>query len=199
MKSINKLIGLTRNTLAFAMFVTALKSSIAGSLGPTVDDFSDPKKNNLGIERQFIDDTTTGGKTKVQYQVKDGVLLAKGDLAPPRGQPGWASTIFILDPHGQPQDVSEFEGVRLLIKVNKGNLAISANSTEITNFDYHSAPIVRRNDGKFHEVKIPFAQMKRTWSEQKPLNTKTIASLSLVAADVRQGSFEFEISEISFY
>lgn len=199
MKSLLKLIGLTRNTIAVTLFVTSLNSSIAGSLGPTIDDFSDPTKNSIGVERQFIDDTSSGGQTKTSYLVNDGVFSAKGDLVPPRGQPAWASAILVLDPMGLPQDASTYKGIRLLVRVNKGNLAVSANSSEITNSDYHSAAITHVNDGQFHELKIPFTQMKRTWSKQTPLNTKTIVSLSLVAVDVQKGSFDYEISEISFY
>ena len=118
---------------------------------------------------------------------------------PARGQPGWASTVLLLDPQGLPQDASAFKGIRLLVRVNKGNLSISANSSKITNFDYHAAPIIRQSDGEFHEVKIPFDKMKRAWSEQTPLNPKTLTGLSLVAVDLQKGSFDFEISELSFY
>lgn len=198
MKLLKTLIHTTRNTLTLALFAATL-NALAGDLGPTVDDFSDPKKNSLGIDRQFIDDTSAGGQTKTIHSIADGVLSAKGDILPPRGQPGWASTIWLLDPQGIPQDASSYVGVRLLVRVNKGNLAISANSSEITNFDYHAAPIIRQSDGEFHEVKIPFTDMKRAWSEQTPLNTKTIASLSLIAVDLQKGSFDFEVAEVSFY
>ena len=195
MKSIQSLI---RNTIVAALCATTL-NAIAGELGSKVDDFSDAQKNSLGIHRQFVDDTSTGGQTKVQHSIEDGVLSAKGDIVPPRGQPGWASTILLLDPQGLPQDASAYEGIRLRVRVNKGNLAISANSSEITNFDFHAAPIVRQADGEFHEVKIPFTSMKRAWSEQTPLNTRTLTALSLVAVDLQKGSFDFEIDEVSFY
>ncbi|MEX0320917.1 MAG: CIA30 family protein [Puniceicoccaceae bacterium] len=198
MKSIKSLTNITRIATTVALLTISL-NGFAADLGPTVDDFSDPVKNSLGIDRQFLDDTTAGGQTKVQHSVKDGVLAAKGDITPPRGQPGWASTILLLDPMGLPQDASEYEGIRLLIRINKGNLAVSANSSEITNYDYHAAPLVRQADGEFHEVKIPFKSMKRAWSEQVPLNTKTLSSISLVAVDLQKGSFDFEVAEVSFY
>lgn len=190
---------IVRYTIAVTVCTTILNPAIAGSLRPTVDDFSDPKTNNLGIDRQFIDDTTAGGNTETQHRVKDGVLSAKGTITPPRGQPGWASTVLLLDPEGLPRDASAYEGIRLVVRVNKGNLALSANSSEITNFDYHAAPITRQTDGDFHEVRIPFKAMKRAWSEQIPLNTETIASLSLVAIGLQRESFDYEIDEIGFY
>ena len=164
-----------------------------------VDDFSDPTKNSLGIGRQFLDDRSTGGSTQTAQTITDGVLSVKGELAPPRGQPAWASAVLLLHPEGLPQDVSTHEGVRLLLRVNQGDLSISVNSSEITNFDYHATSIARQSDGEFHEVKIPFSQLKRAWSAQTPLNTKTITSVSLVAFGLQKGSFDFEFDEVSFY
>ena len=186
----------TASLLASIFLSTAVT---AAGLDRMVDDFSHATKNNLGIERQFIDDTATGGKSKTQHSIDQGVLTAKGDLVPPRGQPAWASTVLPLDPQGEPKDASGYQGIRLRIRVNRGNLSLSANSTEITNFDYHAAPIVVRNDGKFHDVKIPFKNMKRAWSAQTRLNTKTLTSLSLVAFGVQRGSFDFAVDEVSFY
>ena len=96
-------------------------------------------------------------------------------------------------------DVSAFEGIRLVIRINRGMLSVSANSTEITNFDFHAAPVFVKADGKFHEVKIPFRAMKRAWSEQTVLDTETIASLSIVAFDMQQGAYDFDVDEIGFY
>lgn len=107
--------------------------------------------------------------------------------------------VLPLDSQSLPKDASAFEGVRLLIKINSGSMSISANSTEITNFDYHAAPIAVAADDKFHEVKIPFAAMKRAWSEQTPLNTKTINSLSIVAFGLQKSAFDFAVDEVSFY
>lgn len=196
MKSLKHII---HKSVAAAIFVSTLNAAAAGDIGPTVDDFSDPNQNSLGIDRQFVDDTAAGGQTKTQHRIKGGVLSVKGDIQPPRGQPGWASTVLLLDPQGLPRDASAYKGIRLLVRVNKGNLSVSANSSEITNFDFHAAPITRQSDGEFHEVKIPFVKMKRAWSEQTKLNTKNLTGLSLVAVDLQKGSFDFEISEVGFY
>jgi len=199
MKSFNILVRKAPKTIAAVICVATFNAAIAGPLDPTVDDFSDPNNNSFGIERQFIDDTVVGGQTRMEHTFEEGVFSAKGEISPPRGQPGWASTVLRLEPEGLPQDASAYEGIRLLVRVNKGNISISANSSEITNFDYHAAPLTRQSDGEFHEVLIPFKQMKRVWSEQTELNTKTLTGLSIVAADIQQGSFDFEIDEVSFY
>lgn len=199
MNSLYKLIRIAPKTIAAVICVATFNSAIAGALDPVIDDFSDPDNNSLGFERQFINDTVSGGQTNMEHDFDEGVFSAKGEVSPPRGQPGWASTVLLLEPQGLPQDASAYEGIRLLVRVNKGNLSISANSSEITNFDYHAAQVTRQSDGEFHEVMIPFTQMKRAWSEQTQLNTKTLTSLSIVAFDIQQGSFDFEIDEVSFY
>lgn len=185
--------------LGLAAILTFSSASFGGGLSPLIDDFSDATNNNLGIPRQFLNDTLAGGSTTTAQEVVQGTITAKGEIVPPRGQPGWASMILPLDSQSLPKDASAFEGVRLLIKINSGSMSISANSTEITNFDYHAAPIAVAADGKFHEVKIPFAAMKRAWSEQTPLNTKTINSLSIVAFGLQKSAFDFAVDEVSFY
>ena len=188
-----------RRGLGVVILLTASGYCYAEALESLVDDFSHPENNSLGIPRQFVNDTVAGGSTSTQQHVSGGVLSVRGDIAPARGQPGWASSVLLLDPEGLPRDASAFEGIRLLVKINKGNLSISANSTEVTNFDYHAAQVLVTADGKFHEVKIPFTSMQRAWSEQTPLNTSTIASLSLVAFDVQKGSCDFAVDEVAFY
>lgn len=188
-----------KNSLAAIALLIMGTSSFADKVAKEVDDFSDPKTNSLGIERQFIDDTSAGGKTTTTHKVSGGILSAAGEIVPPRGQPGWASTVLLLNPEGLAMDASDFEGIRLRIRIKKGNLSVSANSSEVTNFDYHAAMIERKADGEFQEVKVPFTSMKRAWSKQTPLDTKTIASLSLVCFDVQKNTFDFEVDEVSFY
>lgn len=168
-------------------------------LSPIVDDFSDSTNNNLGHARQYMTDAVAGGGTTLEPAVTDGVVAYKGDILPPRGQPGWASMVLLLDAANLPKDASVFSGIRLRVKIDYGNMSISANSVEVTNFDYHAAPVVVANDGEFHEVKIPFASLKRAWSEQTPLNKKTISSISIVAFDVQKGAYSFEVDEVAFY
>lgn len=199
MKTSNALIRTTLKLVASLAIAASSQLTFASPVPATLDDFSDAQKSSQGIDRLFLDDTTAGGQTTTSHAVANGILSAKGDIAPPRGQPGWASAIFLLDPQGTPADASSFEGIRLLVRINKGNLSISANSSEVTNFDYHAATLTRQRDGEFHEVKIPFSTMKRTWSEQTPLNPETIVSLSVVAFDMQKGSFDFEVDEIGFY
>ena len=172
---------------------------LARSAAPQVDDFSDPDVTSLGFPRIYITDASAGGQTSLQHRIADGVFAASGDIAPPRGQPGWASTALLLHPEGQAMDASAFEGIRLRVRINAGNLSVSANSTEVTNFDFHAAAVRRQTGDDFHEVKIPFSSMKRAWSEQTKLDPATLASISLVAFDVQQGAFDYEIDEVGFY
>jgi hypothetical protein len=94
--------------------------------------------------------------------------------------------------------LSQYEGIRLRVRVQKGHLSISANSTEVDNFDYHAMTVPRTPDG-FEEVRIPFRDMKRAWSEQTPLNRATIVSVSLVAVDFQKAGFAYDVEEVGFY
>ena len=199
MKSLKSIACSLAPGLALAVLIASPNNGAAEGLASLVDDFSNAEVSNAGVARQFLSDSMAGGNTSMTPEVSDGVLSVSGEIAPPRGQPGWASSVLILDPQGLPQDASEFEGVRLRIRINKGMLSVSANSTEVTNFDYHAAPIRATADGEFHEIKVPFESMKRTWSEQTKLNTKTIQSLSIVAFDVQNGVYDFELDEVGFY
>ncbi|WP_323815024.1 CIA30 family protein [Cellvibrio sp. NN19] len=189
----------TSKVLLMALWLAASSISFGADLAPIIDDFSDANNNSLGFPRYFMNDSMSGGGTTTQQKIAEGIISYNGDIAPPRGQPGWASVALLLDAQGLPKDASSFEGIRLLLKVNAGNISVSANSIEITNFDYHAASVVVKADGKFHEIKIPFISMKRSWSEQIPLNTKTLSSISITAYDMAKGSFDFSVDEVSFY
>lgn len=199
MKSLKSIACSLAPGLVLVALLAAPGHGAADTLSRVVDDFSNAEVNSMGVARQFLSDSMAGGGTTMSPKVADGILTVSGEIAPPRGQPGWASSVLILDSQGLPQDASAFEGIRLLVKINKGMISVSANSTEVTNFDYHAAPILVKSDGQFHEVEIPFDTMKRAWSEQTSLNTRTIASLSIVAFDVQNGSYDFELEEVGFY
>ena len=184
--------------LAFAALMIGA-SSMASGLQTMIDDFSDPDANSLGVERQYLTDRMTGGASTLTPTVADGTLSVSGTIAPPRGQLGWASSVLVLNAKGKAVDASAFDGVRLRIRMNRGKLSISANSTRITNFDYHAASIIVKADGEFHEVRVPFASMKRAWSEQTELDTATIASISLVAFALKKSAYDFEIDDVGFY
>ena len=171
----------------------------AGEPQTLVDDFNSASQNNMGFERLFIDDTSAGGKTKTHISVNNGLLSAKGDIVPPRGQPGWASSVLPLNEFGKQLDASQYQGIVLKVKINQGMLSVSANSSAIDNFDYHALPIMIKADGQFHTVKLPFKDMKRAWSAQTPLDPKTLNSLSIVAFSLQQAKFDYQIDEIGFY
>ncbi|MEP7704919.1 CIA30 family protein [Paraglaciecola sp. 25GB23A] len=199
MKTVNKTAFNLMKTIALSSLLAFSSGVFSASLPALVDDFNNLKDNNLNLPRQFMSDAVAGGQTQVKPMISAGIMQVKGDIVPPRGQPGWASSILPLSTEGKPEDASQFSGIKLLVKIHSGNMTLSANSTEVTNYDYHAAPIAVAADGKFHEVKIPFESMKRAWSEQTPLNTATLNSLSIVAFSLQPASFDFELDEVSFY
>lgn len=104
-------------------------TSFGDSLNALIDDFNDTSNDNLGVPRQFLNDSISGGNTTTNHQVVQGVITATGEIVPPRGQPGWASMVLPLNAQNLPRDASAFTGIRLLIKINTGSLSISANSS----------------------------------------------------------------------
>lgn len=189
----------TLPALLAALLLATLAPAIADPVDALVDDFSDAAQSSLGTPRIFLDDTSAGGRTEVRHSVSDGRLLVSGQITPPRGQPGWASTVLLLDAEGLPRDASRFRGLRLRLRIRSGNLSVSANSAEIDNFDYHAAVVERRKGDDFQEVTIPFASMQRRWSAQTPLKPAKLLSISLVAFGLQPGPFDFEIDEVTFY
>lgn len=188
--------------LATTLLVTTsalMATSMAFGNGSLLDSFNDPNLNDYGASRLFIDDTAAGGKTSVTHQIENGVLVSSGTITPPRGQPGWASMAILLKADGSAVDLSEYKGVLLKIKVAKGNVNVSANSTEVQNYDYHAAPVARTRGDAFQEVRIDFSDMRQAWSAPTKLNLSTIASISIVAADLQPGEFSYELDEVSFY
>ena len=72
-------------------------------------------------------------------------------------------------------------------------------SSEIANFDYHTGAPIAGKRGEFQEVRIPFKEMKRAWSEQTVLNLKSITSVNLVSFGLARDAFAYEVDEIGFY
>ncbi len=184
--------------LATVTFASAALHASEAADAALVDDFSDANRTSRGFDRIVLTDSSTGGQTTFTSSVSDGALSAEGEIAPPRGQPGWASMVLLLASDGSPVDLSQYEGIRLRVQVTKGMLSVSANSSEITNFDYHAAMVPGTPKG-VEEIRIPFKDMKRAWSEQTALNPATIASISLVAVDFQKARFAYQIDEIGFY
>ena len=164
-----------------------------------IDNFNHPHNTALGYRRIFLTDTVSGGGTQATHKTKEGVLYLKGEITPPPDQPGWASWALPLAKAGSEVNASQYQGLRLMIKVQQGNVAVSANSTEVTNFDYLVAPIEIKADNTFHEVTIPFNTMQRTWSAQSPLNLQRLNSVSVVVYSLKPESFDIAVGEVGFY
>ena len=182
------------------LFTSLLLASSTFSISAQMlDSFEKEQMTEFNQPRMFLTDQSAGGKTELAHEVKEGVLYVAGSIIPPRGQPGWASTVLPLASLEKHFDASEYNGIELKIKVSVGNLSVSANSTEVTNFDYHAAMVVVANDGQYHTVKVPFSSMQRAWSPQTELNLATLSSISLVAFGLQPEPFDFAVDHIKFY
>mgnify|MGYP003652315224 CR=1 FL=1 len=176
-----------------------LRADPAPAAPALLDDFSEADHTALGAGRLVITDEGLGGKSQATATCADGVITVEGTLAPGRGMPGFVSVPLLLSADGQPRDLSAYTGVRLRVKVTRGLLAVQVASTEIVNFDFHASPPIKRQGGDFQEVRLPFAAMKRAWSEQTPLNPKSVTSVNLLAIGVAPDAFAYVVDEIGFY
>lgn len=196
---VHPVVGLPRaGCLVLACLLPSASLQASDATAAMLDDFSNPDHTSNGAPRILVDDSSVGGKSHLTQSCRDGVFVVEGKIAPARGQPGWVSLVLPLAVEGESADLSRYEGIRLRVRVTRGNLSVSANSTEVENFDFHAAPVPRKGN-EITEVRIPFASMKRAWSEQTPLNTATINSISIVATGVQPGAFAYELDEIGLY
>jgi Complex I intermediate-associated protein 30 (CIA30). len=187
----------TKVTAVVVVVFYALHPYARAGAPALVDDFSDPMRH--GAQRLLFNDKELGSQSRATQTCADGVLKVEGELVPGRGVPAFISVPLILSGDMQPQDLSAYEGVRLRVKVNKGVLSVQVASAEVTNFDYHTGGPVAAKRGAFQEVRLAFKDMKRAWSEQTPLNLKTITSVNLVAFGMAKDAFSYEVDEIGFY
>ena len=186
-------------TLTVALFAFGSIAAQAAAAPMLLDDYSDPTRNKNGVEQLLIDDKATGSKSQATQKCENGVLAVKGDLVPGRGVPAFISQVSLLSADGKPKDLTGYQGVRLRVKVTKGILCVQVGSSEIANFDYHTGTPIAGKRGEFQEVRIPFKDMKRAWSEQTVLNLKSITSVNLVSFGLARDAFAYEVDEIGFY
>jgi hypothetical protein len=179
-----------------ALSLTAAAPVVAPLL---IDDYSDPTRNRSGLERLLIDDKMVGSGSKATQRCTNGVLFVQGNLVPGRGVPAFISQASLLAAEGKPRDLTGHQGVRLRVKVIQGLLCVQVASASVTNFDYHAGPPIAGKRGDFQEVKVPFKDMKRSWSEQTPLDLKSLTSVNLISFGMAKDAFAYEVDELGFY
>ncbi len=187
-------------TSLFAAFLVLGSIAAQAANAPMLlDDFSDSTRNKNGVVRLLIDDKAIGSKSQATQKCENGVLTVKGDLVPGRGVPAFISQVSLLAADGKPKDMTGYQGVRLRVKVTKGILCVQVASSMIDNFDFHAGAPIAGKRGELQEVRIPFKDMKRAWSEQTVLNLKTITSVNLISFGMAKDAFAYEVDEIGFY
>ena len=184
-----------------ALFISmlALVPAGNGAAPALLDDFSNAQATLSGAPRLLIDDKAMGSQSHATETCSNGELLVRGELVPGRGRPAFISVPLLLAPDGKPADLSSYQGVRMRVRLTKGILAVQVASSDIQNYDYHTSGPVAGKYGEFSEVRIPFKEMKRGWSEQTALNLKTITSVNLVSFGMAKDDFSYEVQEVGFY
>ena len=200
--SLVKLLPSSAFLFALSVWLVLAAPSAIGSDGkaPAVlDDFSNAERTTAGAPRLIIDDKTMGSQSTAKQTCDQGVLAVQGELVPGRGVPAFISVPLLLTPDGKPRDLTGLEGVRLRVKLLKGSVAVQVGSTAITNFDFHTSAPITGKRGEFQEVRVPFKDMKRAWSEQTPLQLQAITSVNLVVFGMARDAFGYQVDEIGFY
>lgn len=174
------------------------KPATATTSPALLDDFSHAARSSVGATRLLIDDKGLGSQSSATQTCTNGVVTVKGSLVPGRGVPAFISFVLLVAPDAKPRDLGQYEGIRLRLKITAGLISVQAGSSEITNHDYHTSPLAVKG-ADFQELRVPFKDMKRAFSEQTPLNLKTIVSINLVAFGMAKSDFSYEVDEISFY
>lgn len=176
--------------------------SIAAKATNTIrllDDYSDPVCNTSGAARLLIDDKTTGSQSRADQKIDNGVLSVSGELIPGRGVPAFISLVSPLADDGTPENLSGYQGVRIVVKVTQGMLCVQVASSVIENYDYHTSAPISGAEQEFKEILLPFTDLKRAWSGQTRLDLKSITSVNLVSFSVAREAFAYQVDEISFY
>ena len=185
-------------TLLVLGLLSGIPTVYARPADRVVDDFTNAKLR-CGLDRITVNDKEVGGQSHATQACAAGVLKVAGELSPGRGMPGFVSIPLLLSADASPQDASAYEGVRLRVKILKGSLSVQVATSDVQNFDYHTSAPLARTGGDFQEVRIPFKELRRVWSEQTPLNVKNVTSVNLVSAGTDKSAFGYEIAEVSFY
>jgi hypothetical protein len=186
------------SVFAAVLALLALAPAAQAAAPALIDDFSATDHTSCGAGRLLIDDKGAGSSSHAMQRCEKGVLVVEGDLVPGRGAPAFISVPLLLAADAKPQDLGAYEGVRMRIKLRQGVISLQVSSADIQNFDYHAAVIAGKR-GEFVEVRIPFKDLKRAWSEQTPLNKTNVTSVNLVAFAMAKGPFAYEVDEIGFY
>jgi hypothetical protein len=174
-------------------------SSQAATAPALLDDCSDPRQTSGGVDRVVANDKELGSQSQATTTCENGVLFVRGELVPGRGVPAFISLVLPLSADFQPHDATAFAGIRIRIKVTKGTITVQAASSAIENFDFHTSGPIAAKRGELQEVRLPFGEMKRGWSEQTPLKLESITSVNLVAFGTARDTFAYEVDEIGFY
>ncbi|MFK7922661.1 MAG: CIA30 family protein [Bacteroidia bacterium] len=162
--------------------------------GKMISDFSDNSK-----VWQAMSDQIQGGASKVEVNIADGIFHAQGQLQTTTQMPyGWVMISADLNADKQPADISQFEGISIRYKLNKGSMYISMMDERVSNFDYHSFVLESGDD--WQEVQIPFSDLGQNFTSpaMEWLGEKIIG-ISFGTNGAQPMEFDMEVDWVKFY
>jgi len=165
-----------------------------------IDDFSkDGSKSDLVTNWEFVSDRVMGGASsgKIEFVNEDehSSLHLTGTVSPTNNG-GFIQAQKNFNPRGRSFDARRFTGIKLLAKGNSQQYAVHLRTadTRLTQQFYQA---MFSTNGQWQEIKIPFTLFK-PYSLQRPLNTRTLKSIAIVATG-REFQADIFVDEIAFY
>ena len=144
-------------------------------------------------------DKVRGGASTFSLVEREKTGHFSGKLSPTSNNPyAWAGSTMALASGNTPQDLSAFKGVKVKVKVEKGDVYISLPISDVKNYDFHMFTL--KAEVGWQEVEIPFTSFQQYFLNPKiELTGKNIIGITLGASGMQAGEFSFEIEYIDLY
>ncbi len=175
-----------------------LKPVGAAWSAPLVDDFSRPGlASSIGQDWSVDTDGAWGGSSTATATRSKGTMRVHGALKPAAGRPAMAGISLRFNAEGGPVDISAFAGVRLRIKVTKGQPVLKLMSHHVTNYDYHAYALSASD--AYQQIDIPFAKFGQLWSQPIEWTGTDVTGIAIWAGGIAAADYDFTIDSIEFY
>ncbi len=168
---------------------------LAGSL---VDDFASGSLTSaLGTAWRVVTDEALGGTSTAEASVSDGALHVEASLRPGPAGIGFVELVLPLDATGAPRDVSDWDGVRVRLRVQRGPLALKLQTEDVGNADHHAVLLEPHED--VQELTLPFTGFRQLWSAPVPWTGRRVLAVALSSGGVDAAEVAYEVEAIAWY
>jgi hypothetical protein len=157
-------------------------------------------EGNAGGSWQIVNDGVMGGLSQSNIRrTTSGNALFTGNVSL-RNNGGFASVRTI-----QPNNLSDFNGLRIRIKGDGKSYYLRLKSVENNRLTAHSYESrFQTKNGEWTEIRLPFSEFNpvfrgRALRNIEPLDLNAIAEISFMIRDAQEGPFQLEIESVHAY